>query len=153
MRLRALLLFSLLSALPLSPATAQGGGGSADTAREEIRAVLRAYYQNLQAGNWDALASYVLSPKLMERRGGPADSAQVWRDRSRQRVLAHAAAAPAHCPSPASPMLDQAVIQIDGDWADVSVPRCAADTGGFDELQLMFFEHRWRFIYTDMFQP
>lgn len=48
-------------------------------------------------------------------------------------------------------MIDQAAIRIDGDWADVSVPRCDGSRGGVDEFRLMFFEHRWRFIYTDMF--
>ena len=121
-----------------------------DSASAQIRAVLRAYYSNYEAGNWDALASYVLSPKLMERRGAPADSALVLKDRTRSRTVAHAVSAPAQCPSSASPMVNDAAIRVDGDWADISVARCVGAIGGVDEFRMMYFEKRWRFIYTDM---
>jgi hypothetical protein len=49
-------------------------------------------------------------------------------------------------------MIDEAVIQLDGDWADVSVPRCSGGSPGVDKFGMLFFEKRWRFIYTDLFQ-
>ena len=45
----------------------------------------------------------------------------------------------------------EAAIRLDGDWAEVSVPRCSGNSAGADELRLLYFEERWRFIYTDLF--
>jgi hypothetical protein len=49
-------------------------------------------------------------------------------------------------------MIDEAVIRPDGDWAGVSVPRCSGSSPGVDQFGMLFFEKRWRFIYTDLFQ-
>ncbi|HET6578155.1 MAG TPA: hypothetical protein VFG66_07525 [Gemmatimonadales bacterium] len=49
-------------------------------------------------------------------------------------------------------MIDQAAIRLDGDWAEVSVPRCRGGSAGTDEFRLIYFERRWRFIYTDLFE-
>jgi len=49
-------------------------------------------------------------------------------------------------------MVAEAAIQLDGDWAEVSVPRCSGASPGVDELRLLYFEDRWRFIYTDLFE-
>jgi hypothetical protein len=124
----------------------------ADSARAEIRAVLRAFYSNLESRNWDALASYVLSPKLLERRGGPRDLQAVARDRTRSRGWSHPATRPVACPTSASTVADSADIRVDGDWADVSATRCSGTVAGVDALGLLYFESRWRFIYTDLFQ-
>jgi hypothetical protein len=139
----------LLLAAP--PVAAQATADRADSARDQIRPVLRAFYRNLAAGNWDALAAYVLSPKLLERRGAPGDLQQVARDRTRARGGPPAVAAPVACPSGASPMIDDAVVAVDGDWADVSVPRCSGPAPGVDRFGMLYFERRWRFIYTDLF--
>jgi hypothetical protein len=45
-----------------------------DSAQTQIRAVLRAFYLHLENKSWEGLSPYVLSPKLLERRGGPGDS-------------------------------------------------------------------------------
>jgi hypothetical protein len=50
-------------------------------------------------------------------------------------------------------MIDEAAIRLDGDWADVSVPRCSGASAGVDEFGMLYFEDRWRFIYTDLFEP
>ena len=97
-------------------------------------------------------AAYVLSPKLLERRGVAGDVETVARDRTRTRASSRVAAAPVTCPSSSSPMIDQAAIQLDGDWAEVSVPRCSGGSAGTDEFRLIYFEERWRFIYTDLFE-
>jgi hypothetical protein len=139
----------LLVAAP--PAAAQSTAIAPDSARAQIRIVLRAFYLNLASQNWDALAAYVLSPKLLERRGAPEDIETVARDRMRGRGSPAAAAAPRACPSTASPMIDEAVIRLDADWAEVSVPRCSGASPGVDQFGMLYFEKRWRFIYTDLF--
>jgi hypothetical protein len=63
----------LLMALPRL-ATAQEVVIPSDSAQSQIRAVLRAFYLHLGNKNWEALSPYVLSPKLLERRGGPEDT-------------------------------------------------------------------------------
>lgn len=140
----------LMVAAPLR-AAAQSSSAP-DSAGAQVRPVLRAFYLNLASQNWDALAAYVLSPKLLERRGAPGDLQMIARDRTRERNSPAAALPPESCPSSASPMIDEAVIEIDGDWADVSVPRCSGPSPGVDQFGMLYFEKRWRFIYTDLFQ-
>ena len=145
----ALILGLLLAAPP--PAAAQGDAAP-DSARTQIRPVLRAFYLNLASRNWDALAAYVLSPKLLERRGAPGEHDLVARDRARGRGSSAEVAGPRTCPSNASPMIDEAVVRLEGDWAEVSVPRCSGASPGVDQFGMLYFEQRWRFIYTDLFQ-
>jgi hypothetical protein len=141
----------LLMALAL-PAAAQRPAIQQDSAQAQIRAVLRAFYLNLESRNWEALAGYVLSPKLLERRGAPGDLQTVARDRTRTRASSHPTAGPVTCSSSATSAVEQAVMQLDGDWAEVSVPRCLGTSTGTDEFRLLYFEGRWRFIYTDLFE-
>jgi hypothetical protein len=148
--LRLTLMLSLLLMAAPPPATAQSTAIAPDSARAQIRSVLRAFYLNLANKNWDALAAYVLSPKLLERRGAPGDRQMVARDRRRGRGSPAAGASPRACPSSASPMIDDAVIRLDGDWADVSVSRCSGPSPGVDQFGMLYFEQRWRFIYTDL---
>src|SRR5262245_15613909 len=96
-----------------SGASAQDTAPAPDSARTQIRSVLRAFYLHYENQNWDALAAYVLSPKLLERRGAPGDAQMVTRDRTRSRGASAALAEPPVCPSSASPMIDQAVIHVD----------------------------------------
>ena len=149
--LRLLLVFALVSIGTAPPLVAQQPLPPPDSASGQIRLVLRAFYLNLHSHNWDALAGYVLSPKLLERRGVPDDARMVARDRTRSRGASIAAALPT-CPSTASPMVDDAAIRVDGDWADVSVPRCDGRAPGIDQFGMLYFESRWRFIYTDLFE-
>jgi hypothetical protein len=134
------------------PAVAQRTTMQPDSAKAQIRGVLRAFYFNLESRNWEALAAYVLSPKLLERRGAPGDLDMVARDRTRTRAPSHPAARSATCRSSAAPEVKQAVMQLDGDWAEVSVPRCLGTSAGTDEFRLLYFEDRWRFIYTALFE-
>jgi hypothetical protein len=114
--------------------------------------VLRAFYFHLEHQNWDALSTYVLSPKLLERRGAPSDLEMVTRDRGRGRASAHADPASGACPSRPSPQVEEADVRLDGDWAEVSVSRCSGASAGVDEFRMLYFEERWRFIYTDLFE-
>jgi hypothetical protein len=150
--IRCILALGLWLTAVASPASAQAAATAPDSASAQIRSVLRAFYLNLSSQNWDALAAYVLSPKLLERRGTPADLQMVSRDRTRARSSPAAVSAPTACPSTASPMIDSAAIRLDGDWADVWVPRCDGRSPGVDEFGMLYFEQRWRFIYTDLFQ-
>jgi hypothetical protein len=149
---RLILTLGVLLFAVTPPAMAQEVAGPPDSAGAQIRAVLRAFYFNLASQNWDALAAYVLSPKLLERRGAPGELQMVARDRTRRRASPPAVAAPRTCPSSASPMIDEAAIRLDRDWADVSVARCSGPAPGVDQFGMMYFEQRWRFIYTDLFQ-
>jgi hypothetical protein len=133
-------------------ANAQQAAPPPDSARAQIRAVLRAFYFHLEHQNWDALSTYVLSPKLLERRGAPSDLEMVTRDRGRGRASAHADPASGACPSRTSPHVEEAAIRLDGDWAEVSVSRCSGASAGVDEFRMLYFEERWRFIYTDLFE-
>jgi hypothetical protein len=133
------------------PATAQRAASPPDSARAQIGAVLRAFYLHLENQNWEALSAYVLSPKLLERRGTTGDLELLAKDRTRGRGSSHAASTPRTCPSKPSASVDEAAIRLDGDWAEVSVPRCSGNSAGADELRLLYFEERWRFIYTDLF--
>ena len=151
-RARLMLALGVLLMAAAPPATAQETTIAPDSARAQIGAVLRAFYLNLANRNWDALAAYVLSPKLLERRGAPGERQMVARDRTRVRASPPAPAAPGTCPSSASPMIDEAAIRLDGDWAEVSVARCSGPSPGVDEFGMLYFEERWRFIYTDLFQ-
>jgi hypothetical protein len=147
-----LLLCLLVTATPPA-ATAQAVTETPDSARAQISPVLRAFYFNLASHNWDALAAYVLSPKLLERRGVREDLQFVARDRTRSRSSpGNAVAAPRVCPSIGSSSIDEAVIRLDGDWADVAVPRCSGTLPGVDQFGMLYFEKRWRFIYTELFE-
>ena len=141
----------MLATLAL-PAAAQQAAVQPDSAPAQIRSVLRAFYSSMARQDWQALSTYVLSPKLLERRGVPGDLQTGSRDRARGGGSSHAAAEPTACPSITSPMVDQAAIRLDGDWAEVSVPRCSVASAGADEFRLLYFEERWRFIYTDLFE-
>jgi len=149
---RILPMVSVLALATTHPAAAQQAALPVDSARTEIRAVLRAFYFNLESRNWDALAAYVLSPKLLERRGAPGELQAVARDRTRSRGWSRPATRPVACPTSADVVADRAEIRVDGDWADVSATRCSEAVPGVDQLGLIYFEHRWRFIYTDLFQ-
>jgi hypothetical protein len=140
----------MLTALAL-PGTAQQAAVQRDSAAAQIRTVLRAFYFNLARQDWEALGAYVLSPKLLERRTAPGDVQTTPRSRARAGGSSHAAREPVACSS-SSALVDQAAIQFDGDWAEVSVPRCSVASTGTDEFRLLYFEQRWRFIYTDLFE-
>ncbi|HKU61289.1 MAG TPA: hypothetical protein VJQ44_08745 [Gemmatimonadales bacterium] len=149
---RFFLAFALLPMATAPSLVAQATPVPSDSAAAQVRLVLRAFYLNYTSHNWDALAAYVLSPKLLERRGAPGDARMVARDRTRSRSSSAEVAPPA-CPSNASPMIDAAAIRVDGDWADVSVPRCNGRSPGVDQFGMLYFEGRWRFIYTGLFEP
>ena len=58
---------------------------------------------------------------------------------------------PRTCPAKPAALVDEAAIQLDGDWTEVFVPRCSGASPGVDELRMLYFEDPWRFFYTDLF--
>ena len=150
LRRRSSLAATLLLVLMAQQASAQQN--ASDSASTQIRSVLRAFYLHYENRNWETLSAYVLSPKLLDRRGAPGSHQAADRNRARSRATSHPAAAPRTCTVTVSPMVDEATIRLDGDWADVSVPRCRGTSAGVDEFGMLYFEDRWRFIYTDLFE-
>ena len=144
---------ALLSALLTSTVTvtAQQSPAEPDSSRAQIHTSLRAFYFNLAHQDWEALTADILAAKVVAHRPAPA-------------ALVAAATSPGRgvhssesnhrtaCSSSATPMVNEAVMLLDGDWAEVSVPRCGAVGGGQDEFRLIHFEQRWRIVYIDLFQ-
>ena len=126
-------------------ATAQQSPVQPDSARAQIYTRLRAFYFNLAHRDWEALSADILAAKVVAHRPVPEAL-----------VLAASAASldeePAACSSGQAALVDEAVITLDGNWAEVAVPRCTAALAGADEFRLIHFEERWRFVYIALFQ-
>jgi len=141
---RALLvLATVLSAWTVS-GTAQQSPIQPDSARAQIHTSLRAFYFNLAHEDWEALTAHILAAKVVAHR--PAPEALVLSAAS-----AGVLSAPAACSSTEA-LVDQAAITLDGDWAEVSVPRCTGALAGADEFRLIHFEESWRFVYIDLYE-
>lgn len=137
---------------PALPATAQQSAVQADSARAQIHTSLRAFYFNLAHQDWEALSADILPAKVVAHR--PAPEAMVMAAASRDR--GGGALSPTNesvaCSSKATALVGQASIALDGDWAEVSVPRCTVALAGADEFRLIHFEGRWRFVYISLFE-
>jgi len=142
---RAVALTGLLMAVAV-PAAAQLPSADRDSAHAELLTALRAFYFNLAHQDWEALAADILSAKIVASR--PAPEALV-------AAASRSAGARTHAPE-CSPkvarIVDQAAITLDGDWAEVSVPRCAGTAVGADKFRFIRFERRWRVIYIALFR-
>jgi hypothetical protein len=140
----------MLMALAM-PATAQRAALQQDSAEAQLRGVLRAFYFNLAHHDWEAIAADVLSAKVTASRPAPASLQTATRDRARAERASGSAGEPVACSSSTS-IVDEAAIQLDGDWAGVSIPRCGVASTGADEFRLIHYEKRWRFVYIDLFE-
>jgi hypothetical protein len=142
---RALLSLLVLSLAAPVFAAAQTSPAELDSTRARIHTTLRAFYFNLAHQDWEALTADVLPAKVVAHRPAPE-------------ALVAAAAMPERDPAPSAcsttgAAVEQAAITLEGDWAEVSVPRCAPAPAGSDEFRLIRFEQRWRFVYIDLYQP
>jgi hypothetical protein len=137
----ALALVTLLIAATAT-AAAQQGPAQGDSTRAQIHRTLRAFYFNLAHDDWEALAADILPAKVVAHRSAPEALGMA---------PPSAAGAPVECASPATPSIDGAIITHNGDWAEVSVPRCTEPRGA-DEFRLIRFDRRWRFVYIDLFE-
>jgi hypothetical protein len=122
-----------------------------DSSSAQIHSGLRAFYFNLAHRDWDALTADILPAKVVAHRPAPEDLVMAVASRGRTAGLSVTTDDPAACSSTSAARVDQATITLDGDWAEVSVPRCAAPAGA-DEFRLIHFENRWRFVYIHLFE-
>ena len=145
--------FALLAVLLTStvPGIGQQSPALPDSARAQIHTTLRAFYFNLAHHDWEALTAGILAAKVVAHRPAPAALVAAAASPSRE-VRVSGSNHRATCLSSATPMVDQAVMLLDGDWAEVSVPRSGTVAGGADEFRLIHFEERWRIVYIDLFQ-
>jgi len=139
---------ALLVVLLAQPAAAQRERVEHDSPEAQLRAVLRSFYFNLAHHDWEAIAADVLSAKIVASRPAPASFQSG--DQSRTGPLRAPVIEPVACSS-STAAVDQATIRMEGDWAEVSIPRCGLAAGG-DEFRLIHFEKRWRFVYIDLFE-
>ena len=142
---RAPLVLALMLSAWTASATAQQSPIQPDSARAQIQTSLRAFYFNLAHQNWEALTADILAAKVVAHR--PAPEAMVLAASAGGSSVADE---PAACSSNQA-LVDQATITLEGDWAEVSVPRCTAALAGADEFRLIHFEERWRFVYIDLY--
>jgi hypothetical protein len=137
----ALALAAMWSALAI-PAAAQHPTVEMDSANAQLRVTLRAFYFNLAHRDWEALAAEILSAKIMASHPAPESLLAV-------AGRAAPAARPDDCSTEAAARVEQAIIALDGDWAEALVPHCPRAARD-DEFRLVRFEQRWRIIYIDL---
>jgi hypothetical protein len=135
--------FAIVAALITSTAnlSAQHSPADPDSARARIHSTLRAFYFNLAHHDWEAMTADILAAKVVAHR--PAPEALV---------ISAPGSASVECASRAAVLLEEATLTLDGDWAEVSVPRCIAGAVGTDEFRLINFDQRWRFVYIHLFE-
>jgi hypothetical protein len=138
-------------------AAAQERPARLDSVRTQIQTTLRSFYFNLAHQDWEALTSDILAAKVVAHR--PAPEALVTaanRPRTNPSTGVGGGALSADqvtaCSSGATARVDRAIITLDGDWAEVSIPSCSAAPSAVDEFRLIKFEDRWRIVYIDLFQ-
>jgi hypothetical protein len=137
---RVALALVTLSIAATATAAAQQAPAQRDSSRAQIQRTLRAFYFNLAHDDWEALTADILPAKVVAHRSAP--EALVMSAPS-------AADPPVECASPVTPSIDGAIITVDGDWAEVSVPRCTEPRGA-DEFRLIRFDRRWRFVHIEL---
>jgi hypothetical protein len=145
---------ALFAALVLSTVTAMAQQPSAegDSARAHIHTTLRAFYFNLAHKDWEALTADILAAKVVAHRPAPEVLVAVATSPHRAARPSAPGDDPMPCLATATALVDQATITLDGDWAEVSVPRCTAAQAGADEFRLIRFEKRWRFVFIELFR-
>jgi len=141
----------LTSALP---AGAQQPLPPADSTEAHLRTTLRAFYFSLAHQDWEALSADILPAKVVAHRPVPAALALAARLHARPAGSfgsASAADDPPACASNAPALVDQAMIILDGDWAEVMVPHCVKPPNETDEFRFVRFEGRWWIVYINLF--
>ncbi|HET6836853.1 MAG TPA: hypothetical protein VFH24_02355 [Gemmatimonadales bacterium] len=128
-------------------AVAQAPGAVRDGAAAEIRGRLRSFYFNLAHNDWEALTADILAAKVVAHRPPPENLVLGLRTPARTGL---SRVGPA-CSTSQSVSIEQTVITIEGDWAEVAVPHCGP-VGGRDEFRLIRFGGRWRFVSVHLFE-
>ena len=139
-------LVALATAWVVSTGTAatQQPAASPDSAsRVQIRDALRAFYFSRAHGDYNTLLVGMLGSKVDANRKAPFE-AIVASD-----SVAHVA--PASCLP--SPPIDRAIIELRGNWAHISVPRCGVADSTADLFRMIRLEERWRFVDFRVLDP
>jgi hypothetical protein len=153
MSIRCLVIALAMGLTTVSRATAQQPANPADSAQAELRSTLRAFYFSLAHRDWQALSAYILPAKVVAHRPAP-EAIVAASTRPPGGVLPTASASatdPPTCSSANEAPVDNAVILLRDDWAEVSVARCAAAAGA-DRFRLIHFEGRWWIVFIDLFR-
>jgi hypothetical protein len=142
--------WTFVAILLAAPASAQGPvAQEPDSARPQILTTLRSFYFNLAHRDWEALAAEILPAKVVAHRPAPETMVAAALASDTGTVLSDERSAPNACHT-SGPLADRATITLDGDWAEVSVRRCALTLLDHDEFRLIRFEQRWRIVYIDL---
>jgi hypothetical protein len=118
----------------------------ADSSRAQIQQTLRSWYFSLAHHDWNAVTDDILAAKVVAHRLPPAALLK------KQEIQSGAALEIRHCAAGEAAPVEAALIQLDGDWAEVWIPRCGAGFMGGDSFRLIRFEQRWRFVYIDLYK-
>jgi hypothetical protein len=119
----------------------------ADSSRAQIQQTLRSWYFSLAHHDWNAVTDDILAAKVVAHRLPPAGLLK------KQEVQTAAALEIRHCAAGEAALVEAALIRLDGDWAEVWIPRCGTGFIGGDSFRLIHFEQRWRFVYIDLYEP
>lgn len=118
----------------------------ADSSRAQIQQTLRTWYFSLAHHDWNAVTDDILAAKVVAHRLPPAELLK------KQEVQSAAALEIRHCAAGEAALVEAALVRLDGDWAEVWVPRCGAGFMMGDSFRLIYFEQRWRFVYIDLYE-
>jgi hypothetical protein len=118
----------------------------ADSSRAQIQQTLRSWYFSLAHHDWNAVTDDILAAKVVAHRLPPAGLLK------KQEVQSEAALEIRHCAAREAALVEAALVRLDGDWAEVWVPRCGTGFRGGDSFRLIYFEQRWRFVYIDLYE-
>jgi hypothetical protein len=125
-----------------------------DVAEAEIRSTLRSFYFSLAHRDWEALSANILPAKVVAHH--PAPEAIVAASTRPVGAVRLAGSAPARnpiaCASATSVAVDDAVVMLRDDWAEVSVARCGTAVAAGDEFRFIRFEGRWWIVFIDLFR-
>jgi hypothetical protein len=124
-------------------ATQQTAASLDSASRAQIRNALRSFYFDRAHGDYNALLDGMLGSKVDANRTAPFE-AIVAAD-----SVAHKA--PVSCLP--TPPIDQAVIELRGNWAHISVPRCGVAESAADLFRMIRLEGRWRFVDFRVLDP
>ena len=116
-----------------------------ESSRAQIQQTLRSWYFSLAHHDWNAVTDNILAAKVVAHRLPPAALLK-------KQEVQSAALEIRHCAAGEAALVEAALIRLDGDWAEVSVPRCGAGFRRGDSFRLIRFEQRWRFVYIDLYE-
>lgn len=140
---RSLALVAALVAFSETGAAQQSPTSPDSASRVEIRIALREFYYNRAHGNSNALLIDMLGSKVDANRNAPFEAI----------VASDTFPANPHISCLPDAPIDRAIIDLKGNWAHVSVPRCGAAESAADQFRMIRLEERWRFVDFHLIDP